>query len=120
MTFKKYKNNKNKTKIHETAENRLARLNRITKDYKLDHYKVIDYEVMKPSPRFDITWTPYRYHKWKRSTIAHRYTKHIKGLHNILEVKSTRKKSKTIMHFDTDSSDILVDNFYSQSITNSL
>ena len=99
----------------------LARLNKKIKDHMLDNYKVIDYEVRKPSQRSNITWRPYGYHKWRRSTIARkRCIKYIQRLHKTIEVRSTTKKSKPIMHFDTDSYDILVDNCCSQSITNNL
>ncbi len=99
----------------------LARLNKKIKEYMLDNYKVIDYEVRKPSQRSNITWRPYGYHTWKRSTIARRRCiKYIQRIHKTIEVRSTSKKSKPIMHFDTDSYDILVDNCCSQSITNNL
>ena len=49
---------------------KLARLNRIIKEYMLDNYKVINYEIKKPSHRSNITRRPYGYHKWRRSTIA--------------------------------------------------
>jgi hypothetical protein len=112
---------KTKQKYMKQWRSNLARLNRIIKDYMLDNYKVIDYEVKKPSLRPNITWRPYGYHKWRRSSIAQRRCiKYIQQLHKTIEVRSTRKKSKPIMHFDTDSYDILVDNCCSQSITNSL
>jgi transposase InsO family protein len=99
----------------------LARLNRQIKEYMLDNYKVIDYEVRKPSPRPEITRRPYGYHKWRRAKIAHRRCiKFIQQMHTTIEVRSTRKKPKQMMRFDTDSYDILVDNCCSQSITNSL
>ena len=99
----------------------LARLNKKITHYMLDNYKVIDYEVKKPSPRPNITRKPFGYHRWKRSTIARRRCiNFIQGLHKTIEARSTRKKSKPMMHFDTDSYDILVDNCCSQSITNSL
>jgi hypothetical protein len=82
----------------------------------LDNYKVIDYEVRMPSQRSNITWRPYGYHRWRRSTIARRRCiKYIQRMHKTIAVRSTTKKSKTIMHFDTDA-----DNCCSQSITNNL
>jgi hypothetical protein len=99
----------------------LARLNKILQIYMLDNYKVVDYGVKKPSPHHNIIRRPYGYHKWRRSTIARRRCiKYIQEMHKTIEARSTRKKSKPIMHFDTDSYDILVDNCCSQSITNSL
>ncbi len=87
----------------------------------LDNYKVVDYKAKKPSTSPNITRRPYGYHKWKRSTTARRRCiKYKQGLHKTIEVRSTRKKSGPIMHFDTDSYDILVDNCFSLSITNSL
>jgi hypothetical protein len=63
----------------------------------LDNYKVIDYEVRKPSQRSNITWRPYGYHKWRRSTIARRRClKYIQRLHKTVEVRSTTNKSKPI------------------------
>jgi hypothetical protein len=60
----------------------LARSNIIIRDYMLDNYKVIDYEVKKPSLRPNITWRPYGYHKWRRSSIAQiRCIKYIQQLH---------------------------------------
>jgi hypothetical protein len=41
-------------------------------------------------------------------------------MHNTIEVRLTRKKFEPMMHLDTNSYDILVDNCCSQSITNSL
>ena len=112
---------KTKQKYMKQWRSNLARLNNKIKDHMLDNYKVIDYEVRKPSQRSNITWRPYGYHKWRRSTIARkRCIKYIQRLHKTIEVRSTTKKSKPIMHFDTDSYDILVDNCCSQSITNNL
>ena len=97
---------KTKQKYMKQWRSNLARLNRIIKDYMLDTYKVIDYEVKKPSKRSNITRRPYGYHNWRRSTIARRRCiKYIQRLHKTIEVRSTRKKSKPIMHFDTDSYD---------------
>jgi hypothetical protein len=112
---------KTKQKYMKQWRSNLARLNRIIKEYMLDNYKVINYEIKKPSHRSNITRRPYGYHKWRRSTIARRRCiMFIQQKHKTIEVRSTRKKSKPIMHFDTDSYDILVDNCCSQSITNSL
>jgi hypothetical protein len=41
----------------------LARLNKILQIYMLDNYKVVDYEVKKPSPHHNIIRRPYGYHK---------------------------------------------------------
>jgi hypothetical protein len=110
---------KTKQKYMKQWRSHLARLNKLFKDYMLSNYKVIDYEIKKPSPRPCITWKPYGYYKCRRSIIARRRCiKYMTGLHKTLEVKATRKKSKPIMHFDTGSYDILVDNCCSQSITN--
>ncbi len=110
---------KTKQKYMKQWRANLARLNKLKKEYMLNNYKVIDYEVKKPSPRPEISRRPYGYHKWRRAKIA-RCIKFIQQVHNTIEVKSTRKKPKPMMHFDTDSYDILVDNCCSQSITNSL
>ncbi len=76
-----------------------------------DNYRVIDYEVKKPSPHPEITRRSYGYHKWRRAKIARRRCiEIIQKTHKTIEVKSTRKKGKPMMHFDTDSYDILVDN----------
>jgi hypothetical protein len=97
------------------------RLNKKIKAYMLETYKVMDYEVRKPSQRSNIIWRPYDYHKWRRSTIScRRCIRYIHRMHKTIEVRSTMKKSKPIMHFDTDSYDILVDNCCNQSITNNL
>jgi hypothetical protein len=78
----------------------LARLNRIIKDYMLDNYKVIDYGVKKPSPHPEITRRPYGYHEWRKSRIAcRRCIEFVQQMHRTIEVKSTRNKSKPIMHF---------------------
>jgi hypothetical protein len=99
----------------------LARLNQKIKEHMLESYKVIDYEVRKPSQRSNIIWRPYGYHKWRRSTIARRWCiKYIQRLHKTIELRSATKKSKPIMHIDTGSYDILVENCCSQSITNNL
>jgi hypothetical protein len=112
---------KTKQKYMKQWRTKLARLNRLIKDYMLDNYKVKDYEVKKPSPHPEITKRPYGYHKWRRAKIARRRCiKFIQQMHNTIEVRSTRKKSKPIMHFDSDSYDILVDKCCSQSITSSL
>ena len=63
---------KTKQKYMKQWRSNLARLNKKIKDHMLDNYKVIDYEVRKPSQRSNITWRPYGYHKWRRSTIARR------------------------------------------------
>jgi hypothetical protein len=87
----------------------------------LDNYKVADYEVKKPSPHPNIARRPRGCHNWKRSTIAHRRSiRFVQRMHKTIEVRSTRKKSKPVMHFDNDSHDILVDNCCSRSITSSL
>jgi hypothetical protein len=112
---------KTKQKYMKQWRSNLARLNKKITDYMLDNYKVVDYEVKKPSPHPNITIRPFGYHKWKRSTIAQRRCiNFIQGRHKTIEARSTRKKSKPIMHFDTNSYDILVDNYCSQSITNRL
>jgi hypothetical protein len=71
-TYHSTKYKKNKTKYMKQWRTNLARLNRQIKDYMLDNYKVIDYEVRKPSPQPEITRRPYGYHKWRRASIARR------------------------------------------------
>ncbi len=102
---------KTKQKYMKQWRANLARLNKQIKDYMLDNYKVIDYEVRKPSPRPEITRRPYGYHKWRRAKIARRRCiKFIQQMHTTIEVRSTRKKPKQMLRFDSDSYDILVDN----------
>jgi hypothetical protein len=77
---------KTKQKYMKQWRSNLARLNKIIQDYMLDNYKVVDYGVKKPSPRPNITWRPYGYYKWRRSTIAHRKCiKYIQGMHKTIE-----------------------------------
>jgi hypothetical protein len=61
-----------KQKYMKQWRTNLARLNRLIKDYMLDNYKVIDYEVKKPPPCPEITRRPYGYQKWRRVQIARR------------------------------------------------
>ncbi len=54
---------KTKQKYMKQWRTNLARLNRYIKDYMLDNYKVMEYEVKKPSSCPEITRKPYGYHK---------------------------------------------------------
>jgi hypothetical protein len=56
------------------------------------------------------TWRPYGKHKWRRMTAAHRRCSiFTQPLQKAIQVRSSRKKAKPIMHFDTESYDDVVD-----------
>jgi hypothetical protein len=79
---------KTKQKYMKQWRSNLARLNKKITHYMLDNYKVVDYEVKKPSPRPNITRRPFGYHRWKRSTIARRRCiNFIQGMHKTIEAR---------------------------------
>jgi len=97
----------------------LARLNERFNNYIKQHYKVVDYEMKKPSQRMtDITWKPYGYSRKIRSIRARRRCIISRNLY-VIEVRSATQKRRAQMEFDTDSYEILIDNCCSHSLTNS-
>jgi hypothetical protein len=97
---------------------KLAHLNEKFSSYIKDHYKVVDYEVKKPSLRVtDLTWRPYGYYRRIRINMAREKCLRFRGLY-IIEAKSSVQKRKKQLEFDTDSYDILIDNCCSHSFTN--
>jgi hypothetical protein len=95
---------------------KLARLNeRFNSDIK-QHYKVVDYEVKKPSQR--MTYLTYGYSRMIRIIRARRRCIISKNLY-VIEAKSAMQKRRAQMEFDTDSYEILIDNCCSHSLTNS-
>jgi hypothetical protein len=81
---------------------KLARLNeRFNNDLK-QHYKVVDYEVKKPSQRMtDITWKSYGYSRRIRSIRARRRCIISRNLY-VIEARSATQKRRAQMEFDTD------------------
>jgi hypothetical protein len=102
-------------------KSRLARLNDMFDSYIKGNYKVIEYHVKTPSLReHTLTWRPYGYYKKRKSRIARNKCIALKAV-IIIEAKSaTNKERKTRMEFDTDSSDILIDNCCSHTLTNNI
>ena len=98
---------------------KLARLNERFNNYIKQHYKVVDYEVKKPSQRItEITWKPYGYSRKIRSIRARRRCIISKNLY-VIEAKSATQKRRAQMEFDTDSYEILIDNCCSVRIHSS-
>ncbi len=97
---------------------KLACLNEKFSNYIKNHYKVVDYEVKKPSLRVtDLTWRPDGYYRRIRINMAREKCLKFRGLY-IIEAKSSVQKRKKQLEFDTDSYDILIDNCCSHSLTN--
>jgi hypothetical protein len=87
---------------------KLARLNEKFNNYIKQHYKVVDYEVKKPSQRITcITWNPYGYSRRIRINRARRRCIISKELY-IIEARSTMQKRRAQMEFDSDSHEILI------------
>jgi hypothetical protein len=95
---------------------KLARLNERFNNYIKQHYKVVDYEVKKPSQR--MTYLTYGYSRMIRIIRARRRCIISKNLY-VIEAKSAMQKRRAQMEFDTDSYEILIDNCCSHSLTNS-
>jgi len=85
---------------------KLARFN----NYIKQHYKVVVYEVKKPSQRMTyLTWKPYGYSRRVRIIRARRRCIISKNLY-VIEARSARQKRRAQLEFDTDSYEILIDN----------
>jgi hypothetical protein len=98
---------------------KLERLNEKFNNYIKQHYKVVDYEVKKPSQRMTyLTWIPYGYSRRIRIIRARRRCIISKNLY-VIEAKSAMQKRRAQMEFHMDSYEILIDNCCSHSLTNS-
>jgi hypothetical protein len=98
---------------------RLARLNEKFSNHIKEHYKVVDYEVKKPSPRLTyLTWKSYGCLRRRQINKARRRCITFKDLY-VIEAMSAVQKRRNQLEFDTDSYEILIDNCCSHSLTNS-
>jgi hypothetical protein len=89
--------------------------------YIKENYKVMDYQVKKPSMReHDLTRTPYGYYKRRKAMSARRRCIALKSM-QIIEAKSAVDKERRLrVEFDTNSFDILIDNCCSHTLTNDI
>jgi hypothetical protein len=63
----KHTRQKSLKKYMKFWRSKLARLNQRFDTYTKENYKVVDYEVKKPSPRMsNLTWKPYGYYRRMR------------------------------------------------------
>jgi len=89
---------------------KLERLNEKFNNYIKQHYKVVDYEVKKPSQRITyLTWKPYGYSRRIRINRARRRCIISKEL-VVMEARSAMQERRTQLEFDSDSYEILIDN----------
>jgi len=99
---------------------KLARLNQRFGTCIKENYKVVDYEVKKPSPRMThLKWKPYGYYRRMRIKNAQRRCIISKELYKI-EVMSAVQHRRRKMESDTNSYEILIDNCCSHSLTNDI
>jgi hypothetical protein len=96
---------------------KLARLNERFNNFIKQHYKVVDYEVKKPSQRITyLTWKPYGYSSRIKINRARGRCIISKELYVI---RTEMQKRRTQIEFDSDSYERLIDNLCSHSLTNS-
>jgi len=112
MYINKHTRQKSLKKYLKSWRSRLARLNDMFDTYIKENYKVVDYQIKTPSMReHDLTWRPYGYYRRRRVMAACRRCIALKSA-QIIEAKAAMNKERRLrMEFDTDSFDILIDNF---------
>jgi hypothetical protein len=95
-------------------------LNNMFDTYFKKNYIVVDYHIKTLSLReHNLTWTPYGYHKILKSMTACRKCMAIPG--TLIEARpSVERVNRTKLNFDTDSYDILIEDFCSHTLINDL
>jgi hypothetical protein len=121
MYINKHTRQKSLKKYMKSWRSRLARLNDMFDTYIKENYKVVEYQVKKPSMREpDLTWRPYGYYKRRKAMAACRRCIALKSIQIIEARSAVDKERKLKMEFDTDSFNILIDNCCRHTLTNDI
>jgi hypothetical protein len=119
MYINRHTHHKSLKKYMKSWRSRLARLNDMFDTYIKENYKVVDYQIKKPSMRkHDLTWRPYGYLQKKEGHGSMQKMHSFEVNTDYIEAKSAVDKERKLkMEFDTDSFDILIDNCCSHTLT---
>jgi hypothetical protein len=121
MYINKHTRQKSLKKYMKSWRLRLARLNDMFDTYIKENYKVVEYQVKKPSMReHDLTWRPYGHHKRRKAMGARRRCIALKSVQFIEAKAGMNKERRLRMEFDPDSFNILIDNCCSHTMTNDI